>query len=192
MENIMGATPLQVVAWVAPMVTGGLILSTVGGFILHLIPGTVLLWVSGVGWIGAGVFFAVAPVGANYWAFVFPSMICSTVGVDITFNITNIFITTNMPSERQGLAGALINSIVHLSIATLLGFADITQASTAHLGLRWSYKAVFWFEVASSALALVIMVLFVKMDRAKSDLTADEKRELEMAAKSEGKVGANG
>jgi hypothetical protein len=181
----MGATPLQVVAWVTPMVTGGLILSTLGGFVLHIIPGTVLLIISGLGWIGAALLFAVAPQGANYWAFVFPSMICATVGIDITFNITTIFITTNMPSERQGLAGALINSVLHLGIATLLGFADITQAGTAHFGLKKSYQAVFWFETGCSVLALLILVAFVKMERARSELTADEKRELEMAAKTE-------
>ena len=183
----MAATPLQVVAWFSPMITGGFILSTLGGFVLHIIPGTILLIVSGIGWLGAVLLFAVAPRGANYWAFVFPSMICSTVGIDITYNITNIFITTSMVSERQGLAGALVNSILHLGIAILLGFADITQAQTAELGLKESYQAVFWYAVGICGLALIIMVAFVKIDRATSQLTADEKRELELAAQNEAK-----
>lgn len=187
MENIMGASPLQVVAWVTPMILGGLILSTLGGFVLHIIPGTVLLFISGIGWIGAGLMFAVAPREANYWAFVCPAMIFSTVGIDITFNITTIFITTSMPSERQGLAGALVNSILHLGIATLLGFADVTATATAEQGLKKSYQAVFWFEVGCSSLALLIMIAFVKIARAESDLTADEKRELERAARVETK-----
>lgn len=85
-----------------------------------------------------------------------------------------------MPSERQGLAGGLVNSIVHLGITFCLGFADIIQAETIErVGLLKSYKAIFWFGVAAASVALFLMAFFVKVERAKSDLTADEKRDLE-------------
>jgi hypothetical protein len=84
-----------------------------------------------------------------------------------------------MPAKRQGLAGALINSVLHLSISLFLGFADITQTQTAAQGLRKSYKAVFWFEVGCAIVALVVMVLFVKIDAATSALTADERLEIQ-------------
>ncbi|PYH48642.1 uncharacterized protein BP01DRAFT_363108 [Aspergillus saccharolyticus JOP 1030-1] len=67
------------------------------------------------------------PPGCNYWAFVFPAMICGTIGIDISFDVTNIFIKTNMPGERQGLAGALINCTLHMGIAVMLAFADLIQ-----------------------------------------------------------------
>ena len=163
------------------MVVGGLIVSTVGGFVLHLIPGTWLLVVAGVAWVGANILLALAPVGANYWAFVLPSMILGNLGIDVTFSIANIFVTTQMPSDKQGLAGAVLNSIMHLGIALLLGFTDIVQASTAHKGVCESYHDVFWFGTASASIAFVVMLLFVKVDRAKSDLTADEKRAMSNA-----------
>lgn len=83
-----------------------------------------------------------------------------------------------MPERRQGLAGALINSILQLSIAFFLGLADIIATKTqgpGQAGLSKSYKNVFWFEVAGAAFALAILVLFVRIDEAKSDMTADEK-----------------
>lgn len=89
--------------------------------------------------------------------------------------------TTSLPLKRQGLAGALINTLVQLSIAIFLGFADVTASNTADLGLMKSYKAVFWLEVAMAGLAQVLMVGFVKLKPATSDLTADEKAALEMA-----------
>lgn len=181
--NFMGASPLQVVAWSTPMAVGGMMLSTMGGLVLHLINGTILLFISGAGFVGSSLLFALAPEGANYWAFVFPAMICATIGIDITFNVVNIFITTNMPSERQGLAGALLNSVQHLGVAILLGFADVTQAETEpDAGLRKSYKAVFWYNVACTGLSCIVVALFIRIDRAKSDMTVDEKRELERAA----------
>ncbi|KAK5077821.1 hypothetical protein LTR70_009429 [Exophiala xenobiotica] len=180
-QQILGATPLQVVAWYIPMILGGIVLSTAGGFVLHLIPGQALLVFSGGGWIGASLLLALMPVGASYWAFVLPAMILATVGIDITFNIATIFITTEMPSERQGLAGGLINSVLHLGIAICLGFSDVIQTETLHLGLRKSYKSTFWFAVATASVALLVMIFFVKVKTAKSDLTADEKREVELA-----------
>jgi len=105
-------------------------------------------------------------------------VIGATIGIDITFNVANVFITTNMPSERQGLAGGLINSIFHLGITFCLGFADIIQAETVNrVGLLKSYKAVVWFGFAAATCALFLMTFFVEIEKAKSDLTADEKRD---------------
>ena len=180
---IMGATPIRVVAWYVPMILGGLALSTAGGFVLHLLPGRVLLIFSGSGWIGALLLLALIPVGGSYWAYIFPAMLFATIGIDITFNIATIFITTQLPSDRQGLGGGLINSVLQLGVAVCLGLTDIIQTDTLpHVGLRKSYKNTFWFGVASGSVALLLMVLFVNIPKAKSDLTADEKRELERAA----------
>ncbi|KAF2145367.1 uncharacterized protein K452DRAFT_315629 [Aplosporella prunicola CBS 121167] len=179
MSEIMGGTPLQLVAWFTPMALGGCIISTVGGLVLHRIPGTGLMILSGAAFIICPLLFALAPPGANYWAWTFPSMICATIGIDVTFNVANVFITTSLPLRQQGLAGALINSLLQLGIAVFLGFADVAAARTSDRGKRESYKVVFWFEVAAAAVALALMVGFVKIKAAKSGLTADEKAALE-------------
>jgi MFS family permease len=162
------------------MALGGCIISTFGGFVLHLLPGTILIIIAGTSWIIAPLLFAIAPQGANYWAYIFPSMICATVGIDITFNVANIFITTSLPQRQQGLAGAVIMLLLHLGIAVCLGFADIVNTYTVEsLGTRLSYSAVFWFEVACAAIALVILVLFVKIKKAESEMTVEEREALE-------------
>ncbi len=178
MQDIMGATPLQISAWYSPMCVGGILISILGGYFLHLVPGTLLVVLAGLGWAVPSILFAVAPVGANYWAYVFPSMICATIGIDITFNVANIFITTNLSSKRQGLAGALINSLLYLGIAVLLAFAGFVQAKTAALGLKRSYQSVFWYQLACAATALFIMAGFVRLRKAESGLTVDEKEAL--------------
>ena len=178
MKDIMGGSPLQITAWFTPMCVGGIVIATVGGYVLHLLPGTMLMLISGLGWILTSLLFALAPEGANFWAYIFPAMIGATIGIDIAFNVANIFITTSLPARHQGLAGALINSILYLGIAFLLAFADVTQTQTAHLGLKRSYQSVFWYQLACASTALVIMMGFVRIRAAESDLTADEKSEL--------------
>ena len=180
MQNIMGATPLQVSAWYIPMCAGGVFLSVLGGYILHLVSGTALMIVAGLACMIPPVLFAVAPVGANYWAYVFPSMLGATVGIDLTFSLANIFVSTNLSAKRQGLAGSLINSLLYLGIAFLIAFAEVVQTKTVSLGLRKSYQAVFWYQLACAGIGFVIMLVFVRIKEAKSDLTVDERAAIEL------------
>jgi hypothetical protein len=89
-------------------------------------------------------------------------MICGTIAIDMTFNITSIFFTTSLPRKQQGLAGTLINSLMHLGIAFFLGLADVVVTNTAHLSQRGSHKSVFWCEVWCAGLALFSLAEFVK------------------------------
>ena len=161
------------------MAAGGLILATVGGFTLHLVPGEVLLVLSGLGYVMSVLLFAIMPDNASYWAYIFPAMLCATLGIDVTYSVSNVFITTSLPHRRQGLAGALINSVLFLGISFFLGFADLVVSTASTMGSRRSYKAAFWFAVGCAGFGLLLVVLFVEIGRAKSDLTVEEKAELE-------------
>jgi hypothetical protein len=105
-------------------------------------------------------------------------MICATLAIDLVFNIANIVFSTALPARQQGLAGALSNVLQQLSIALLLGFAEVVTTETSYQGEQQSYKNVFWFELACGAAALVTSVGFVRIESAKSDFTADEKEEM--------------
>ncbi|KAF9886500.1 hypothetical protein FE257_011407 [Aspergillus nanangensis] len=173
-ETVLGKNSLTTAVWFSPMAAGGIILATIGGFTLHLLPGKVLLLLSGAGYTVCVLLFALIPDDPNYWAYVFPAMIGATAGVDIAYSVSNIFITTNLPQDRQGVAGAVINSIVFVGISLFLGVADIVVSQTESLGPKGSYKAAFWFGVGLGGAALVLL-LFVKVGRAESALTVEER-----------------
>lgn len=67
---------------------------------------------------------------------------------------------------------------MHLSIALFLGFAEIIAHETKGVGKKQSYKYVFWFEVGLATIALVLMMVFVRVEKAKSEMTADEKEKM--------------
>ena len=158
------------------MAVGGLVLATVSGFTLHLLPGKVVLLASGLGYLISVVLFAtIPPVDPNYWAYIFPAMLGATLGVDVTYGVSNIFITTSLPKRRQGLAGAVTNSVLFLGMSFFLGVADIVESSQKTKG---TYKAVFWFATGSAIMSLVIIAAFVRMGKAKSELTVDERAEI--------------
>ncbi|KAH7247941.1 major facilitator superfamily domain-containing protein [Fusarium solani] len=177
-ELVLHKSPLTTAIWYIPLFAGGLLIGTVGGFTLHFLPGRLLLFISCLANATSMLLFALMPENPNYWAWVFPSMVCCTMGIDITFTVSNIFLTTNMPSHRQGLAGALINSILFLGISFFLGIADIAVGQTAHLGLRQSYKVAFWMAFGVASVPLLFLP-FLKIGSAKSDLTLEERQKLE-------------
>jgi MFS family permease len=178
-EQVVGASPLLTAAWFVPMCVGGLILATIGGLILHLLPGRVLLLISGSAYVLSTLLFAILPAHFNYWAYIFPAMICATLGIDITYNVSNIFITTSMPKARQGLAGAFMNSLLFLGIAVFLSFADLAVSETEGRGQRESYKVAFWLATALAGSGLIVMFLGVQIGKATSELTIEEREELE-------------
>ncbi len=186
-QNIMSATPIQVVAWYVPLGVAGLILSVLEGFILHLVPGRVLLIISGIGALGSQLLLALIPLsGGNYWAWVFPATILSTIGIDLATILMTVFITTVFPTSQQGLAGGVINSVLQLGVAFVLGLSDIIQSATVEEeGLGKSYKNTFWFGVGAGAVSLVLFAAWGRVPKATSELTVDEKAELMREAKTE-------
>ncbi|PVI01072.1 MFS general substrate transporter, partial [Periconia macrospinosa] len=178
-EEVLHTGPLLTAAWFAPLCVGGLILASIGGLVLHLLPGRVLLVVSGSAYILSTLLFAILPDDPNYWAYIFPAMICSTLGIDIAYNIANIFFTTSLPRPRQGLAGAFANSLLFLGISLFLGFADLAVTQTADRGRKESYKVAFWMATGFAGAGLIIMFFGVKIGKASSDLTIEEREELE-------------
>jgi len=186
-QLVLGASTLQAAVWFIPMIAGGLFLSSTCGYVLHLITGKILLVISGLGHLASVLFFAVAPQNPNYWAFVFPAMIGATVGIDITFVVSNVFITTSVPKHEQGVAGALINSLLFLGISFFLGIADVVVASVSDMGvgLRKSYQAAFWLGVGCAGVAIAAIMCtrigYAKSEATDEDMEPQQEQEMEDA-----------
>lgn len=161
------------------MAIGGCTLAVFGGFLLHIIPGNIIFVISGVSSIAASLMFAVAPPQANFWDCVFPAMVFATVSIDLVFNRANVFLSTVMPSNKQGLAASLSNVLLHLSVAIHLGFGEVVAAKTLGQGEAQSYKNVFCFAAACGASALIVFTVFVRVGKATSEMENGEEGEEE-------------
>ncbi|KAK8005315.1 major facilitator superfamily domain-containing protein [Apiospora arundinis] len=182
---------------------GGIFLALIGGLVLHLIPGRILMIVSGLGYLLSMLLVALIPEQSPagipsrtfiYWAYIFSAMLGATIGVDVTFNVTNVFITTSMPARLQATAGALTYTLLYLGIAFWLGVAElaVSQAKEAReregdgksLTPREQYKIGFWLGVALAGITLILFST-LEVGQASADMTADEKAQLaeELAAR---------
>lgn len=191
-EIILGTTPIQTALWFAPLAGGGAILALIGGFILHVVSGRILLIIGGIAFVPSALLLALIPEQTSsglpsqsfiYWAFIFPGLLCATLGVDIMFNVTNVFITSSMPVRFQAAAGGLITSLLYLGITLWLGMAELAISTTSEyrgesnsLDPRQQYKIGFWLATGLAITSTLIFVT-VEIQPAASDLTADEKTE---------------
>jgi MFS family permease len=173
-----------------------MIIAITGGLILHLLPNRLLMLISQAGFLLSVLLFAIIPspddgrsTSSLYWSYVFPAMICGTIGVDITFNITNVFITTAMPARLQSTAGGVINSLLYLGMAFWLGVGELAVSTAVRMhpggddeedgvSLDQQYRIGFWTGVGLAGVSL-ILVATIRMGKASAALTADEKAELE-------------
>lgn len=189
MEEVLKASPLQAAVWFAPLPSLGLVLALISGFILHLVPGRILMIISGFGFFASVLLFALMPETSGskwraYWSYVFPAMLCSTIGVDIVFNVTNVFITTSQPRRLQAVAGALCNSLLYLGIAFWLGVSELAVAAAKEvqridkMDRRQQNQIGFWTATGLASVSL-ILVFTIKLGQATAELTADEKIELQ-------------
>lgn len=187
-EEVLHATPIQAAVWFIPLALGGFILAIIGGFVLHMVSGHILLIISGLGYVVCTMLFPLIPVSGLstthiYWAYIFPSMACGTIGIDIMYNVTNIFLTTAMPQRLQATAAGLITSLGYLGLAFWLGVAELSVSTWATLhedenpGLRERYQVGFWTGLGLAAFTLCAAIT-VRIGKASADMTADEKDEL--------------
>lgn len=197
-DGIQGVT---LALWYVPTALGGLVLCIAGGALLHIVPIMALLLVSALAWIAAPLLLALCPLPMSYWAFVMPSMLCATIGIDLTFTVSVVFLSAVQPLKYQGLAGAVSSILVNLAMSFSLSISEITDLeaeksiSLPDAGSpgwteakaeqsNWGFQAAFIYAAASAGLGLVITVLFVRISRSvvSEKKAVDEVRSVEEAA----------
>jgi hypothetical protein len=172
-ESVKG---IMLSLYYTPMAVGGMVFCVVGSSLLHIVPIKLLLVVSGLAWISAPLIFAVGPVPLYYWSEVLPSMICGTLGIDLTFTIAAIFLSSSQPLKFQGVAGAVSSILVNVAMSFSLPISLIVkEAAAAHVAsdtidskvdaTLWGFRAAFIYGAASAACGLIIVIFFVKISR---------------------------
>lgn len=185
MENVMGAEPIQTALWFTPLAAGGVCLAIGGGLLLHVLSNTLLLMVSCAGFFLSMLLFSIIPGpeshwanGQLYWAYILPAMLATTIGIDIVFNVSNVFITTAMPSRLQPSAGGLISSLLSFGFAFWLGVAELVDWALSGGGVDRltninTYRINFWLGLALALVAFVLMSS-VRIGTAKAVVSGDK------------------
>jgi len=161
----MEVEPLRLVLWLAPMTITGSLLPVFKCLLLRTASGTVMLILTACIAVIAPLLLALAPLGASYWAYFFPVMLCAPITLDLVFHVTSALLATTLPASDRKLTGTLANALAQSSIALIYGAAAMVEAFTEHQGKVQGYKNVFWLATACGSTALFIFVLLARIEK---------------------------
>jgi MFS family permease len=166
--------------WYLPMAIAGLVCCIVVESLLHAVHIKLLLVVTACIWIAAPTILAASPLPLSYWANAFPSVLCATAGINVTFTISIVYLTAVQPPELQGLCGAMCSIFLGLAFAFSLPIGQIIMTKVS--GRNWvadapndpsayeevdrqsmilGYRAAFVYAAVSAGVGLVLCVFGV-------------------------------
>jgi MFS family permease len=167
------------------MAISGLVCCILVEPLLHAVHMKMLLLITALLWIAGPVILAVSPLPLNYWANAFPSVLCATAGINLTFTISIFYLTTVQPTESQGLCGAMCSIFLGLAFAFSLPIGQIVMTKVS--GTNWmidapvdeatyddddrnsmilGYRAAFIYAAVSAGLGLILCLFGVSIPKA--------------------------
>ena len=156
-QNVQNLTPLEAAVRFLPTpISGALANVLVGVLIPHVRADWMVITTTVISCI-APLLLAIANPDWTYWAMAFPAIFFNPLGADGLFTISNLLITSVFPTETQGLAGGVFNTVSQIGKSVGLSFVGLisyrmTQASgvedkQSRAALLEGYRASFWFIV---------------------------------------------
>ncbi|KAJ3268237.1 hypothetical protein HK104_005431, partial [Borealophlyctis nickersoniae] len=127
-QNIDEASPLTTTVRFLPMATVGLLGNIVAGYIVGVVSGQLLLIIAMTASAAAPTLYALTQPDITYWAMSFPALCLVVIGVDLTYNITNLFVLTSVPPHQQSIAAGVFNTVTQ--VGSTVGLA-VTSAIAA-------------------------------------------------------------
>jgi MFS family permease len=169
-QEIQKTSPIETSIRFLPMVGAGIALNVAGGILVARISA---LWLFLAGCIGgaasAALLAALNPAWAYYKGLLW--VMCLAVSPDLFFSAAQLIACSSVGPRRAALAGSLFNITVRL--ATSIGLAltnSIASTVTNHYSgdktspeaLLKGYRAAVWFCFASSVLAAILALVYLR------------------------------
>ncbi|KAF1810986.1 MFS general substrate transporter [Eremomyces bilateralis CBS 781.70] len=162
--------------WFMPRAIAGMLIPVGGWLLIRRFDGKYLLVVSSLANIIAFLSFLYIKDVPSYWVVIFLPMICIALGFDLLYAVSTVFIMTNFPRRKQGLAAALIHTMYFLGMSLLIAFGHMASEATSRVESQ-RFRHGTWFGVASSVIELVIAMSMVTVPKAVGAWTFEEKED---------------
>lgn len=163
LQNLRKLSPLASVVQFIPVGGAGIIAAfTSVHFLQRLGPAWVML-LSMCAFCAGNALVGFMPVQQTYWIQMFLATVFTPFGMDMSFPSGSILISDELPPERQGTAGSLVNTVVNYSIAFGLGLAGTVEMKVNHQGsdLEKGFRGALWLGMGLAGLGIVCALVLV-------------------------------
>ncbi|KIV99075.1 uncharacterized protein PV09_09182 [Verruconis gallopava] len=165
-QRVYRTSSIMTAVYLLPMAIAGLMVNVVAGAVMHRISNKLLMGIAASAFTLAYLLFALNATRYPFWAMLFLGQVFSVVGVDLQFNVVNMYVMSSLPKDQQSVAGGffqmttrLVNTI-GLGVTTAL-FSSVERnppKSGLHAGDPAApYSATFWFATAACGLSLLLV-----------------------------------
>ena len=182
-QSYQGLSVIQTTLRFIPTGVVGVGTSIIMAQLLSRVRGNILLmWASSCVAISNMLFAVPIPTRTTYWAYGFPAMCLSVIGVDTIWPTLTLFASKCLPQEDQALGGALINAVEQLgrsigpAIGTAIEMAVIAQemhvevqevgstmqTAVGSMALLKGLRAADWVGVAYAVVAFGLVAFAFK------------------------------
>ncbi|KAK6463011.1 major facilitator superfamily domain-containing protein [Scheffersomyces coipomensis] len=167
-----------------PSLFTGYVAAFMTAYLVRKIPSSLILFLAMLSFLVGIVLMGTRPVGQNYWAQKFVSLIITPFGMDMSFPAGCIILSTTLPKSQQGIAGSLVSTFVNYSISIGLGFAGTVQyymtkdmdpnsIETTIYGMRMAFRMGMGLAGLGVLVSALFMVLQYRYNK-KQALLAQE------------------
>ncbi|KAI1762879.1 MFS general substrate transporter [Hypoxylon sp. FL1150] len=169
MQDLEGLKSFDVAVRLLPQALMGLLFSPLVGLIMHRVPGTVLLTVAAFLLVLSNVLLIFLRQGSNYLAWIFPSVMLSTIGMDWTMNVGSLYILSSLPLNHHSTGASLLQTASRLAVPLGMGITTAIWSSYDDgMGLKEppevAYTNTFMATTAFAGLSLVLAP-FIRIGR---------------------------
>ncbi|KAJ5357206.1 MFS general substrate transporter [Penicillium brevicompactum] len=180
--NIDGQTPIQLAAWLSPILITGIATALVVGKIINKVPASSIMLFAMLCYFLTSLLMALRPVYSTYWTYFFFATIIATFAMDSSLPAATIIFANAVPRQYQGMGSSVIMTIVVYSISLGLGFAgtielQINNGGYTEADLLHGYRGTLWFSVGLTALGTILALVFLLKDTRRRQLAKNLEEE---------------
>ena len=112
LEEIRGASPLLITAYLAPLAISGMIAAITTGFLLARLRPAWVMIIALCAFLTGTILVATLPPNQTYWAQIFVTAIVAPFGMDMSFPSATLVVSDSVDKAHQGIAASLVNTVV--------------------------------------------------------------------------------
>ena len=155
-------SPLKVAVKSLPMAICGVLANIGAALLMHRVSNKLLSICAAAASLAACALWSATSKDTSFWALTFPAQLSSVIGADIAFCVTNLYVMSALPPDKQSVAGGMFQTTTRLAATLGLGVSTTVYAAaggTLEVGLDvpWRpYQSTFWVGLVGAVLGLIL------------------------------------
>lgn len=166
LQELRGASPLLISAYLSPLALSGIVAAVSTGALLHKVRPATIMIIALCAFMTSSILTATLPPHQIYWAQIFVTTLIAPFGMDMSFPSATLVISDSVAKRHQGVAASLVNTVVNYSISMGLGFAgtvevNVNRGGTTPHDQLLGYRGALYMGIGLAGFGVCLAIIFL-------------------------------